>query len=247
MNQYSIGGGEHHQRSDSGRRKTVACPAALRGYVLSHCLRRGSRSPDLHRRIAALSPPREDGAARRRRFGHSPQSDGGSGEGAAANYSTELVDALLWDAKRQGADLLLLTGDLVRNSDGKAYRHEALIEKLRKAEETGLSVCVLPGNHDLAPIGQTEFAALYSAFGYDDAYSRDPASLSYCIERGGLLLLMMDCGGYSTDSVDLPGASARADKVAAFSGETLAWAEGNASNRPETRGCASSPPSTTIS
>ena len=150
--------------------------------------------------------------------------DGGSGEGAAANYSTELVDALLWDAKQQGADLLLLTGDLV--SDGKAYRHEALIEKLRKAEETGLSVCVLPGNHDLAPIGQTEFAALYGAFGYDDAYSRDPASLSYCIERGGLLLLMMDCGGYSADSVDLPGASARADKVAAFSGETLAWAEG---------------------
>ena len=28
--------------------------------------------------------------------------DGGSGEGAAANYSTELVDALLWDAEDGG-------------------------------------------------------------------------------------------------------------------------------------------------
>ncbi len=149
--------------------------------------------------------------------------DGGSGEDAASLYSMELVDALLWDAKTQEADLLLLTGDLV--SDGKAYRHEALIEKLRRAEENGLCVCVLPGNHDLAPVGQTEFSEMYREFGYGEAFSRDPSSLSYGMIQDDLMLLMMDCGGYSAGCVDLEGAERRTDNVALLSDETLAWAE----------------------
>ena len=59
-----------------------------------------------------------------------------SAESGADAYNLELVDALLWDAKEQGSEILLLTGDLVNG--GKPHRHEALAEKLRQTERTGL-------------------------------------------------------------------------------------------------------------
>ena len=144
-------------------------------------------------------------------------------QGSEVAYNMELVDALLWDAKQQGAGMLLLTGDLVNG--GKAQRHEALAEKLQKAEQEGLPVYVLPGNHDRAPIGQTEFAAYYEDFGYAEACSRDPGSLSYCVIRDGVMLLMMDTAGYSAGAIDLPGAAARSSNDPFFSEQTLQWAE----------------------
>ena len=138
-------------------------------------------------------------------------------------YSSELVDALLWDALQQGAEMILLTGDLVNG--GKLHRHEALTEKLRQAEADGVQVYVLPGNHDLAPITQTEFAELYAEFGYNEAYSRDLSSLSYCLMRDDLLLLMMDTAGYSAGAIDLPEAQKREDNEPFFSESTLRWAE----------------------
>ncbi len=140
-----------------------------------------------------------------------------------AMYSLELADALLWDVKRQGADLLLLTGDLCNG--GKSHRHEGLIEKLRTAEDNGLPIYVVPGNHDLAPISQTDFASLYDDFGYGEAYSRDPASLSYCVVRDGLMFLMMDTAGYSTGAIDLPGAPGSDSEGPFFSESTLLWAQ----------------------
>ena len=119
-----------------------------------------------------------------------------AGLGAVA-YNPELIDALLFDAAEQGAELLLLTGDLVNL--GKREHHEALAEKLRAAENHGLTVFVLPGNHDLAPVSQREFAAIDGDFGYEDAFRRDRASLSYCVMRGDLaaeretLLQMRGC------------------------------------------------------
>ena len=142
---------------------------------------------------------------------------------SAAGYNLELVDALLWDARAQGAELILLTGDLVNG--GKPHRHEALAEKLRRAEDAGLAVYVLPGNHDLAPIGQAAFAGYYADFGFDEACSRDKASLSYCVMRDDLTLLMMDLGGYGAGAIDLPGAGKRSDNEAFVSEATLSWAE----------------------
>ena len=120
-----------------------------------------------------------------------PDNTDHSGLLAQASYSMELVDALLWDAHRQGSDILLVTGDLVNG--GKPHRHAALTEKLRQAEAEGTDVYVLPGNHDLAPVTQTEFAEAYAAFGYGEARSRDRNSLSYSVTRDGLMLLMMVC------------------------------------------------------
>lgn len=146
-----------------------------------------------------------------------------SGAADALGYSSELIDALLWDAKEQGATFILLTGDLV--SGGIRERHEALTEKLRRAESAGLPVYVLPGNHDLAPIGQRDFAALYADFGYDEAWSRDESSLSYCVLRDDCVLLMLDTAGYPAGAIDLDGAPAREDSTAFLSEATLRWAE----------------------
>ena len=138
-------------------------------------------------------------------------------------YNMELLDALIFDARQQGAQLLLLTGDLCNS--GRINKHEALIEKLHAAEAAGLPVCVLPGNHDLAPLTQTEFAALYADFGYDEAYSRDGSSLSYSVLRDDMLLLMMDTAGYRPGAIDLPGAPTRENTDGFLTDATLRWAE----------------------
>lgn len=140
----------------------------------------------------------------------------------SVKYNTQLVDALLHDVESEGADVLLLTGDLVNS--GRTEHHRALAEKLRTAADAGVAVYVLPGNHDLAPIGQQEFAALYGEFGYNDAHSRDSASLSYCIMRSDVCLLMLDTGGYPADTVDLPDAPQRENDTAYLSESTLQWA-----------------------
>ena len=138
-------------------------------------------------------------------------------------YSLELADALIWDVRQQDADLLILTGDLCNG--GKPHRHEALTEKLRALEADGIAVYVLPGNHDLAPVTQTEFAALYTDFGYGEASSRDTVSLSYSVIRDGLMLLMLDTAGYPAVSADLPGASLPDSNRPYLSEQTLRWAE----------------------
>lgn len=140
-----------------------------------------------------------------------------------SSYSSELIDALLWDAQKQGADILLLTGDICNG--GKAYYHAALAGKLKRAEMSGLSVFVIPGNHDLAPITQKEFADLYADFGYAEAFSRDVTSLSYCVIQDDLMLLMMDTAGYSIGSIDLPGAIKLDSQNPFFNENTLQWAE----------------------
>ena len=149
-----------------------------------------------------------------------------------AVYNMEIVDALLWDARRQGAEILLLTGDLVNG--GREAKHAALSAKLRAAEEEGLRIYVLPGNHDLYPINQTTFTAYYADFGYSDAFSRDPASLSYSVIVDDLMLLMLDTAGYDPHAIDFSAGLANAGSMgllntgsqdlAFLSDSTLSWA-----------------------
>ena len=152
-----------------------------------------------------------------------PDNTDHSGVMVQASYSAELADALLWDAEAHGSDVLLLTGDLVNG--GKTYRHEALTAKLRQAEADGLRIFVLPGNHDLAPVGQQEFQELYWDFGYGEAFSRDRTSLSYSVILDRVMLLMLDTAGYRAGAIDLPGAAERSSNEAFLSAATLNWAE----------------------
>ena len=152
-----------------------------------------------------------------------PQRHASAENPQAYEYSTELVSALLWDARRVGASAILLTGDICNG--GRVVQHEALAELLRAAEAEGLDVYVLPGNHDLAPTTQTEFAAIYADFGFAEAFSRDPSSLSYCVVRDGLMFLMMDEGGFGAAGYDLPGVPNDRGGEIFLSEATLRWAE----------------------
>lgn len=122
----------------------------------------------------------------------------------------QITDAFLWDAALQEADVILLLGD--NTNQGRLAQHQALIPKLQEAEEAGCRVLVLPGNHDIGEVSAQQFAGLYADFGYEEAYSRDPSSLSYSVLLGDHLLLMLDTGGYDSRN-----------QTAQLTQQTLAW------------------------
>lgn len=107
----------------------------------------------------------------------------------------EIVEAFLHDVVSRDADVLLLLGDIT--NQGRPAQHEALLSRLREAQESGLAIYVLPGNHDIGEVDTARFAELYQDFGYGSAYSRDDASLSYSVLLGDRLLLLLDTNGYA--------------------------------------------------
>lgn len=115
-----------------------------------------------------------------------------AGDGKVTELCDEITDAFLEEVKAEEPDALILTGDISFN--GEKESHLALAEKLAALEEAGVPVLVLPGNHDLyrscysffgdegeqvESVSAEEFAAIYGAFGFDEALSRDGDSISY--------------------------------------------------------------------
>ena len=130
-----------------------------------------------------------------------------SSDGKLMRCSEEIIDAFLAEAIAQKPEALLLTGDLSFN--GALLSHTALAAKLRAAEEQGLRVYVLPGNHDLDNPNAASFSGegftrvtfataedfrrIYADFGFDEALSIDADSLSYVAAlNGDTRLLMLD-------------------------------------------------------
>lgn len=133
------------------------------------------------------------------------------GDGKVTTYVWEITDAFLDEVIKRRPQVLIISGDLTL--EGERLSHEALAERLGRVENKGIPVLVIPGNHDLnnpdasaykggeaVPATRTtpeEFASIYSRFGYDEAVSRDPASLSYMAElRDGMWILMLDSCQY---------------------------------------------------
>ena len=131
-------------------------------------------------------------------------------DGKVSQYSDVIVDDLLREAETLKPSALLLTGDLALN--GERVNHEALAEKLRGLQEKGVQILVIPGNHDINHpdaatyfgtergaaknlAGGEEFYEIYHEFGYDQALSRDEASLSYvyALDEKHRLLLLDSC------------------------------------------------------
>ncbi len=148
------------------------------------------------------------------------------GDGKAVEYCEEITDAFVEQVIANKPDALLLSGELPVN--GARTSHAAVIQKLSKIEEAGIPVLVIPGNHDLKnknaasyqgdsytlvdSINAEEFAKLYSAFGYEEALSRDEASLSYIAQvTPELRALFLDVNAFSSAGV--------------AANETLEWAE----------------------
>lgn len=115
-------------------------------------------------------------------------------DGKVSQYSDIMVDTLAETAVRTAPSALVLTGDITLN--GEKENHLKLAEKLYKVAEAGIPVLVIPGNHDIKNENAAEyfgeekteaeyletgedFAEIYHEFGYDQAFSRDEASLSY--------------------------------------------------------------------
>jgi len=137
-----------------------------------------------------------------------------SGDGKLVMYIEEIVDAFVGEVIAAKPDCLILSGDLTFN--GAKTSHEAFAEKLRRIDQAGIPVFVLPGNHDLYRYsaarfegdGYTrvesttseEFASIYHDLGFDAALSRDPYSLSYIAEPiPGVRILMLDTNTQSLE------------------------------------------------
>lgn len=115
------------------------------------------------------------------------------GDGKVTNYIKEIMEAFTQEVIRERPDLLILAGDLSFNGERKS--HEELAEYLKTIEAQGIPVVLIPGNHDLNNTGASrylkgertpaevtspkQFYEIYREFGYDEALSRDPESLSY--------------------------------------------------------------------
>lgn len=142
-----------------------------------------------------------------------------NGDGKMVHYAEELTDAFVDDVIARQPDALILSGDLTFNGAQKS--HEDLAQKLRFIEHSGVPVYVLPGNHDVHCYAAAsfsgeaytladhttseEFSKIYRDFGFSDAVSRDPYSLSYIAEPvPGLWLVMLD-----VNTQMLPGAVAQ--------------------------------------
>ena len=133
------------------------------------------------------------------------------GDGKVTTYVWEITDAFIDEVIERKPQALIISGDLTL--EGEKLSHEAFAQKLGKLEDHGIPVYVIPGNHDInnpkaasykgaevIPATRTtpeEFATIYRDFGYDEAISRDPASLSYIAQlKDGTWLLMLDSCQY---------------------------------------------------
>ena len=115
--------------------------------------------------------------------------------------------------------IVLITGDLTK--DGEFVSHQDVTNQLAQLKAAGAKVFVCPGNHDVnnpdaasynganatavPSISAAQFAALYGAYGFNDALARDPNSLSYVAEPvPGLWILSMDSCRYDRNTNGIP-------------------------------------------
>lgn len=148
------------------------------------------------------------------------------GDGKLVMYCAEILDAFIDQVITTQPDCVILSGDITFNGAKKS--HEDLAAKLQRILTAGIPVYVMPGNHDIASgaaaafhgesftrvqsVSPQEFESIYRDFGFAQAVSRDPYSLSYMAEPfPGLRVLMLD--------TNVPSATGT------VTGSTLVWLE----------------------
>ncbi|MCC8127082.1 MAG: metallophosphoesterase [Clostridiales bacterium] len=131
-------------------------------------------------------------------------------DGKLSPYSDDILDALLEEAMEKMPSALVMAGDNTLN--GERENHERLAEKLAQLQEAGVPVLLIPGNHDIQNTNAAvyfgeekesaeylysaeEFLEIYHSFGYDQAFSCDPASLSYvyALDETHWMLMLDSC------------------------------------------------------
>ncbi len=115
-------------------------------------------------------------------FGHANR------RAAMENESGFIIDSFLADAAAQGADYVLISGDMADNGRSVPEEHYAVRDKLLAFEaRTGVPVFVINGNHDLgdnSAVGIAEFKEIYKDLGYDKALSVRADDCSYTADLG---------------------------------------------------------------
>lgn len=117
-------------------------------------------------------------------------------EGLLISKSGALLDAAIERVKSSDADALLVTGDLT--NDGRKASHEYVAKKLAEVEAEGISVFVIPGEHDIreggtaTAVSRAVFETIYKDFGYSES-QQDADSASYVADLGnGFKVVMND-------------------------------------------------------
>lgn len=153
--------------------------------------------------------------------------------GKDMDYSSERMQALVYQVKLHQPDALIVSGDLSFN--GEYVSMVELADYFHQIESFGTSVFVIPGNHDIsngwarqfkgddmiktAQVLPHDFATLFEAFGFSEALSKDRDSLSYIVKlNSSVAILMLDSNIYDDTSSDsAPVTGGRLKK------ETLNW------------------------
>ncbi|GGM33277.1 serine/threonine protein phosphatase [Paraliobacillus quinghaiensis] len=134
-----------------------------------------------------------------------------SGDGKQLQDMDTIIDAFSYEVSNEQPSVLIISGDLTTN--GERQSHVDIANKLKAIEDNGTTVYVIPGNHDInnpwarrfksthqynvETINAEEFSEIYTDFGYDEAISEDPTSLSYLVAPSkDIWLLMIDTNQY---------------------------------------------------
>ncbi len=155
------------------------------------------------------------------------------GDGKLLQYTDELMEVFVSEVKVERPDFVVLSGDLTNN--GEMESHKELAGYLAEIEAAGIQVYVIPGNHDVRnpfalgfegdqrkrveSVEPSDFETIYRDFGYMEAISKDPNSLSYLAQpTKELAILMLDTNRYERNlEIGVPNASGQVRE------ETLAW------------------------
>lgn len=149
-------------------------------------------------------------------------------------YGPDRMEALIEQVTREQPEAIIVAGDLTSNGEYQSMLD--LASYFARIETLGTQVFVIPGNHDIhngwavhfkgeqavkdRQTSPADFAEIFDAFGYGEALSRDPESLSYLAEiTPTWQLLMLDTNIYSKTLGQ--GQPTSEGQVKA---ETLAWA-----------------------
>jgi len=149
-------------------------------------------------------------------------------------YSESIFESALADIIKSRVNFVIISGDLTK--DGEFTSHLRVVRHLQKLEQAGIQVFVVPGNHDINNHDAVSFAgdttkpvpsvtahlfkALYHRFGYGQAISNAPDSLSYVAEPvPGVWLLAIDSAKWADSATsEHPVVSGR------ITAQTMSWA-----------------------
>ncbi len=148
-----------------------------------------------------------------------------TGDGKMTHYIEPITEAFTADVIRNKPDYLLIGGDITFN--GEKQSHIDFAKKLKRIEDGGTQVLVIPGNHDVDyPFSyryegdfyyktdrmlKEDFENTYTDFGLKQAYSRDKITFSYFYRL--------------TDKITVLALDTNTTGTGICSDETVAWVE----------------------